>query len=73
MYKSIVEAVKSGRLDEPFTRDDFRRACPGFGEGTYTAFLSKHRVGNQGGNSELFVKVSLGLFKLSRPLKYDLG
>ncbi len=72
MYRSIVQAVKSGELDEPFTRDDFRRACPGLGEGTYTAFLSKHRIDNPGGNSELFVNVTLGSFKLIRPFKYGL-
>lgn len=73
VYKSIVDAVESGRLKEPFNSDGFRSACPSFGEGTYTTFLGKHRVGNPGGNSELFVKISRGLFKLARPLKYDLA
>ena len=35
VYTSIVNAVKTGRLKEPFTNDDFKIACPGFGKGTY--------------------------------------
>jgi len=35
VYGATVLAVKSGRLIEPFSRDDFRDACPGFGKGTY--------------------------------------
>ncbi|MEA2033219.1 MAG: hypothetical protein U9N41_06515 [Euryarchaeota archaeon] len=70
IYRCIVEEVKSGTLKEPFTKDDFRTACPKFGEGTYNAFLDKHRVGNPGGNSELFERVSPGKFKLVRPFKY---
>ncbi len=42
------------------------------GSGTYNAFLWKHRVGNPGGKTELFVKVSPGKFALKRPLKYGL-
>ena len=72
IYRSIVNAVKTRRLKEPFTRDDFRKSCPGFGEGTYNAFLYKHRKGNLGGNSELFELVSPGKFKLIRPIKYGL-
>ncbi len=44
VYTSIVNAVKSGRLEEPFTIDTFKKACPGFAEGTYKVFLKKHRV-----------------------------
>jgi len=60
VYSAIVYAVKSGRLKEPFSREDFRKACPSFGEGTYTAFLDKHRRGNPRGNSELFERVAPG-------------
>ena len=47
---------------------------PGLGlvGGTYNAFLYKHRVGNPGGQSELFERTSPGQFKLVRPLKYGL-
>ena len=72
VYEAIVRAVKNRRLNEPFSRDDFRSSCPGFGEGTYNAFLDKHAVGNAGGNSELFLRVAVGKFKCVRPFKYDL-
>ena len=55
VYASIVQAVRQGRLKEPFTKRDFRNACPGWGEGTYNAFLDKHAVGNPGGNSESYL------------------
>lgn len=72
IYASIVAAVRAGKLREPFSNDDFRRACPGFGEGTYNAFLHKHRLGNPGGNSELFELVDPGRFRLLRPIRYGL-
>ena len=70
VYGTIVNAVCSGRLVEPFRKSDFINACPGLGNGTYRAFLWKHREGNLGCDSVLFVKVGTGLFKLKRPLKY---
>ena len=70
VYKSVVEAVKAHKIKEPFMASDFRKACHGFAEVTYNVFLNKNRVGNPGGNSELFVKVSPGTFKLLRPFKY---
>lgn len=73
VYTCIVEAVKIGKLKEPFTTDDFKTACPNFGRGTYNAFLWKHRVGNLKKRTELFVRVSPGIFKLVRPLKYGLN
>ena len=73
VYEAIVRAVGSGSLVEPFSRDEFRSVCPGFGKGTYNAFLDKHAVGNPGGNSELFVRVSPGQFKCVRPFKYNMG
>ena len=72
VYAAIVVAVRSGELQEPFGLAGFRRACPGFGEGTYKAFLYKHRLGNPGGNTELFELVRPGRFKLLRPLRYGL-
>ena len=69
IYKSIIGAVKAGKLIEPFTEKDFRKACPQLGEGTYKAFLHKHSLGNPGNNSELFERVSAGKFKLLRPFK----
>jgi hypothetical protein len=72
VYFAIVKAIKSGRLKEPFGKQEFRIACPGFGEGTYNAFLYKHREDNPGGNSELFELVSKGRFYLLRPFNYGI-
>ena len=70
VYRAIVAAVKEGRLKEPFTKEDFRRECPGFGNGAYNAFLWKHRRGNPGGASELFEEVKTGKFCTLKPFKY---
>ncbi len=64
VYKSIVAAIQNGRLKEPFTSSDFGQACPQWEEGTHSAFLWKHRLGNHGGYHEYFKKVSPGKFKL---------
>jgi hypothetical protein len=71
VYRAIVSAVKAGTMAEPFSKDDFRVACPGLGKGTYNAFLDKHSQGNPGKNSELFRRVSPGQFKCLRPFRYD--
>ena len=63
----VYAAVLEGRLCEPFTRDDLRRACPGWPKSIYAAFLPKHSVGNKDGNTELFVRVAPGLYRLNRP------
>ena len=62
VYKAIINAIKTGKLKEPFSKQDFQDACPGFGNGTYNAFLDKHAKGNPGGNSELFERVGEGQF-----------
>lgn len=71
VYKSIVMAIRRGSLTEPFGVSDFRKCCPGFAEGTYKAFLYKHKLGN-GATSELFEHIGKGLFRLLRPIKYGL-
>jgi hypothetical protein len=53
VYSAIVEAVRAGKLAEPFSNNDFRAACPGLGNGTYAAFLDKHSEENPGHNSAL--------------------
>ena len=73
VYSAIVNAVRDGKLQEPFSTQDFKAACPELGKGTYNAFLYKHRRGNNGGNSGLFEKVGVNNFKLIRPIKYGLG
>jgi hypothetical protein len=72
VYSAIVRAVEDGKLKEPFGQDDFRRSCPNLAEGTYKAFLHKHRKGNPGGASELFELVKPGQFRLLHPIRYDL-
>jgi hypothetical protein len=72
VYGAIVSAVKTGLLREPFSKEDFRAACLGFGGGTYQAFLWKHREGNNGNASELFALVSPGRFNCLRPFRYGL-
>ena len=71
VYREIVRAIESGRLIEPFSKAGFRRACPGLGEGTYNAFLYKHRKGNPSNESELFEKVAPNKFICIRPFKYE--
>ena len=70
VYSAIVNAVRNGRLKEPFSTGDFRTTCPGFGDGTYDAFLHKHSVGNRGEASELFDRVEKGRFRCVRPFRY---
>ena len=73
IYKTIVKAVKNGKLKEPFSAHDLMKTCPNLKPSTCMVFLSKHRKANPSNTSELFVRVSPGKFKLLRPLKYGLG
>jgi hypothetical protein len=59
----IYEQVKKGRLVEPFSAAAVKRTCPGWSDSTYHVFLPKHRVGNPGGNTELFEQVGAGLYR----------
>jgi hypothetical protein len=75
VYRSLVDAVAEGRLTEPFSSVDFRRACPGFLEGTYRAFLWKHSSGRggetRGADVALLERTAPGKFRLIRPFKSD--
>jgi len=62
----IDMAIRQGRLTEPFSNEDFRSACPGFGEGTYRAFLWKHSRGNRGCRTEYFARVAKNRFRRLR-------
>ena len=66
VYRSIVEAIERRRLKEPFTSRDFKKECPGWAEGTYGAFLWKHRRNNPGGYEEYFEWYPPGKFRLIR-------
>jgi hypothetical protein len=63
--KLVCEAVKSGTLVEPFNAVMIRTACPGWEDRIYHIVLSEHTAGN-GCESELFERVSFGLYRLIR-------
>lgn len=60
----IYAAVRSGRLQEPFSAKMVKAACPGWADRTYGVFLPKHAVGN-GSTTELFVRVAPGRFRIA--------
>jgi hypothetical protein len=66
LIQAIRTAVQEGQLEEPFRANNVREAIPGFAEKTYNVFLSKHRKGNPGGNTELFIRLKQGTYKLLR-------
>jgi len=57
----IREALNNGKLPTNFRAADVNRALKIDWAGN---FLPKHRVGNPGDESELFVQVSRGLYRL---------
>ncbi len=59
--RRIRDAVRSGRLGIRFTPAEVNRVLGIDWAGT---FLPKHRVGNPGGFTELFVRVDRGLYRL---------
>ena len=52
--QDIKAAVAKGRLNQPFRPSEVDRSL---GIHYASTFLPKHRVGNPGGNTELFVRV----------------
>ena len=63
VVEAIDAAIEEGRLREPFSNEDFRAACSGFGQGTYNAFLWKHSVGNPGRQTIYFERVGKNQFQ----------
>jgi hypothetical protein len=59
--RRIRESVANGRIANTFRAVDVNRVLRIDFAGT---FLPKHRVGNPGGNTELFVQISRGLYRL---------
>jgi hypothetical protein len=57
----IRDAVAAGRIPAQFKPADVNAAL---GIGCAGTFLPKHCVGNPGNNTELFVKVSRGLYRI---------
>ena len=64
LIEEIHAAVEEGRPKEPFSPNDVIRAGVQCDPVTPATFLPKHRVGNPGGNTELFIRVSKGRYKL---------
>jgi hypothetical protein len=61
----INAAVRFGRLEQPFTAEAVRQACPGYAEGAYRTFFRKHCVGNLGGMAELFLRRGSNRFAIT--------
>lgn len=59
--RRIREAVKRATLTEPFRAADVNRALKIHYAGV---FLPKHRVGNPGKNTEHFVLIERGVYRL---------
>lgn len=59
--RRIREAVSAGKLQGEFTPAQVNDVLHIHWAGT---FLPKHRVGNPGGFTELFVRVSRGVYRL---------
>ncbi|PKB63513.1 MAG: hypothetical protein BZY80_07035 [SAR202 cluster bacterium Io17-Chloro-G2] len=64
LAKEIYAAGKEGELPPIFGPGDVEKACRGWSKRTYSVFLPKHRIGNPGGESELFERVAPGRYKL---------
>ena len=67
VYRLLVDAVNSGKLQEPFTTLEFRKACPGLSVGTYRAFVWRHSRQERTTNV-LLEHIGSGRFRLVRPL-----
>lgn len=65
-YQSVLDAVSSGRLIEPFGSAAVEKACPGFARNTYRNFLAKHAQRNPNNATELFERIERGLYRLTR-------
>lgn len=64
LIQEIRTAVKEGRLTEPFSPQEVVQAGVQCAATTPGTFLPKHRVGNPGGNTELFIRVGPGQYRL---------
>jgi len=57
LFQQIRDAVKKGKIKEPFKSSDFDFLT------SSPSFISKHAVGN-GKYTEYFIRVGKGLYKL---------
>ena len=60
--RRIRAAVDAGRLGKTFTSIEVNKVLKIHWAGT---FLPKHRVGNPGGYTELFVRIRAGVYRLT--------
>jgi hypothetical protein len=60
----VYAAVRSGKLNQPFSAEAVKLACPGRSDGTYRNFFNKHRVGNPRGMTELFIRRGSNRFEI---------
>jgi hypothetical protein len=72
LEKEICTAVEDGILSEPFNAVMMKEAVPGWDDRDYHLCLADHAVGN-GHNSELFERVSFGLYCLTRSAPAEFG
>ena len=66
-FKIIEKAINDGRLKTPFSSVDLRNACPELNKNTCNGFLSKHRQGNPGKYTELFIRLNGRKYELINP------
>lgn len=66
LIREIRRACRDGRLIQPFGPRDVRDAGVPCAPATPGTFLPKHRIGNPGGNTELFVRVARGRYVLKQ-------
>ena len=64
LIREIRQAVRDGKLKEPFCADDIIPAGIRCASSTPRTFLPKHRVGNPSGDSELFIRVARRKYRL---------
>jgi len=55
LYESILNCIKSGKLNQPFRVSDVNNCCKDILSKS-PSFLSKHRVGNPGNHTEYFIR-----------------
>ena len=71
VYQTITCAIDNSILKKCFRSRDIIEACPDLNHNTCRTFPSKHAEGN-GNTTELFVRMSRGLYTLKLPRKYGL-
>ena len=64
LIREIRKAVREGRLHEPFRAKDVIAAGVFCAPSTPSTFLAKHCAGNPGEDSELFIRVGRGEYRL---------